>query len=182
MEIIKAHSRPSNVRIPEIVAPSCDYGITPLGEGIINLAWVVKGTGSNRPYAIRGTDFEVGDGLTKFTALKSQYIAFNLTSRFPALGGARKLYFRVYLPTTIQIAVWGVGGNAFSTNFGAGWHTVQCDYAADGTNKYYIDGALRYSGTIRGIPDFYWNGVSGHTVLFDTGSRGGTLPAGYTWY
>lgn len=144
----------------------------------INRGWIVKGTGSNRPAAIEGTDFQLTEVDTKFVALRNQYMAFNLQPRYVA-GETKKLFMRFYIGLSTQVAVWG-NGNAFSRWFGAGWHEFRIEYYSNGHNAYYIDGALMHAGAVRGIPDFYWSGSQ--TILFDVGNRGGTLPAGFEWY
>jgi len=144
----------------------------------INRAWIVKGTGSNRPAATEGVDFTLTETDTKFVALRNQYMAFNFLPRYEA-GVTKKLYMRFYIGLSTQVAVWG-NGNAFSRWFGAGWHTFHLEYYANGQNAYYIDGILLHSGVVRGVPDFYWTGAQ--TILFDVGNRGGVLPAGYEWY
>lgn len=144
----------------------------------INRGWIVKGTGSNRPAAIEGSDFTLTELDTNFVARYDQYMAFNLQARYVA-GETKKLYFRFYLARSAQVAVWG-NGNAFSRWFGAGWHDFRLEYYSNGHNAYYIDNALMHAGAVRGIPDFYWSGTQ--TILFDVGNRGGILPAGYEWY
>lgn len=85
----------------------------------INRAWIVKGTGSNRPAATEGVDFTLTETDTKFVALRNQYMAFNFLPRYVA-GVTKKLYMRFYVGLSTQVAVWG-NGNAFSRWFGAGW-------------------------------------------------------------
>ena len=48
----------------------------------VNRGWIVKGTGSNRPAAIEGTDFTLTELDTKFVARYNQYMAFNLLPRY----------------------------------------------------------------------------------------------------
>lgn len=144
----------------------------------INRGWIVKGTGNNRPLAVEGSDFILTEIDTKFEARYNQYMAFNLQQRYVA-GVTKKLFLRFYVGLSTQVAVWG-SSNAFSRWYPAGWHTLRCEYYANGQNAYYVDDVLMHSGSIRGIPDFYWVGVQ--TLLFDVGNRGGVLPAGYEWY
>lgn len=144
----------------------------------IDRSWIVKGTGSNRPSSIEGVDHVLTEFDSKFQALKNQYYACRILPSRVANGAV--LYFRIYFFTSTQIAVWGSGGAAFSAWFPVGWHTVKCEYFANGQNRYTVDGTVRYSGTNRGSPDFYWTGAG--TMLVDIGNRGGVLPAGCEWW
>lgn len=156
--------------------PSMGATQAPIGYAV-DRAWIVKGTGGNRPAAVEGYDFTLTENDTKLVAKINQYLAFRVLPSRAAKG--RNLYFRVYFPYNIQIAVWGAG-NAFSRWYSPGWHTVQCEYMLNGTCRYTIDGAVLYTGSVFGVPDFYGVGVG--TILFDIGNRGGTLPANYEWW
>jgi hypothetical protein len=144
----------------------------------VDRAWIVKGSGGgSRPSAVENVDFRLSESDTKLEILVHQYLAYRMLYSRAAKG--RNLCFRVYFPFETQIAVWGAG-NAFSTWYPAGWHLVQCEYMTNGYCRYTIDGVVRYTGTIFGVPDFY--GVGRGTVLFDIGNRGGTPPQYYEWW
>ena len=147
----------------------------PIGYAV-DRTWIVKGSGGSRPAAVEGVDFTLTENDTKLVARINQYLAFRILPSRVAKG--RNLYFRIYMPYNIQIAVWG-SGNAFSRWYTPGWHTVLCEYMTNGTNRYTIDGAVIYTGSIIAAPDFYGVGVG--TILFDIGNRGGVPPAGAEW-
>lgn len=144
----------------------------------INRAWIVKGTGSNRPPAIEGYDFTLTENDSLFKCLRDQWYACNMLPTRVQAG--KTLYFRIHFNSSVQIAVWGNLGSAFYAWYNAGWHTVKCEYFENGQNRYTIDGVVRYSGPNRGVPDFYWGGVQ--TLTVDIGNRGGVLPAGCEWW
>lgn len=149
----------------------------PLGLAV-DRAWIVKGSGGNRPNAVENVDFQLTENDTKLVTKVNQYLAWRMLLSRAAKG--RNLCFRVYFPYNVQIAVWGAGGNAFSRWYTPGWHMVQCEYMTNGYSRYTVDGAVLYTGTIFGVPDFYGIGVG--TILFDIGNRGGTPPQYYEWW
>lgn len=125
---------------------------------------------------VDGVDAHFQEGMTRLQLLYAMILAFN-SSPMVRKG---KLFYRIYLPVRCELSFWNSSTALYAGWFEAGWHTFTCEYT-DTVNTYYIDGVQRYRGSVVTTPSVYTNAASG-TFLFDTGNRGGLLPAGCEWW
>lgn len=134
---------------------------------MVNSQWVLL---------VEGVDAHYLDGMTKLQLLHPMILGF---SGSPMVRNG-KLFYRIYLPVRCELSFWNGSTALYAGWFEAGWHTFTCDYT-DTVNTYYIDGVQRYRGSAVTTPSVYTPSASG-TFLFDTGNRGGILPAGCEWW
>lgn len=148
-------------------------GFYNFGEGATNVRKLVSGAWVP---TVEGVDTRITENATKVQLLRTFQFAMNTVRRIRN----GKLYYRVYLPVRTEVSFWN-GNTALWAQWLTGWVDIICEYTEDNRNRYTINGVVRYSGPARTTVGFYSNSASG-TYLFDTGGRGGVLPAGCEWW
>lgn len=192
MEIVKAHTRASDLKIPDIVPQP----VTPVvGHAIVD--------GARFDWDNINGDGVAGSEGVLFQKLGINSVKFLKGRPSPNFGNApiaplysvgpgEKKAIRVNLSggsaanAAYQLLVVETGAGLFYSNNNdiAGWQWIQFDYAANGVLKWYVNGALEYNASPAGAKrvTFECKSVAaGLTFTLDCGLDGGSPPAGYAW-
>lgn len=189
MEIIKAHSRSSDLRIQDIVSPPCTPNVIalPIVLGKSRLGNVRTPRGG----AILGTEYTLsadGSLLTKLTAKTStEWLMCSVPLHIDRRRG--KKFLRLKFNTTEYNFIAGGTVTEYVHRLAANvWHDVYFDYT-DPERTILMQGSkVLYDGPLKNTINIYVHSSVSQIWLetgreSDTvGTYGTTVPAGYTWY
>lgn len=189
MEIIKAHSRSSDLRIQDIVPQPCTPNVIELpielGKSRLDTVRTPRGV------AILGTEYKLsadGSLLTKLTAKTS---AEYMTCGVPLHMGRRrgKKFLRLKFNSSEYNYIAGGTATGYVHRLAANvWHDIYFDYTDPDRTILRQGPNVLYNGPLKNTINIYVHS-SVSQIWLETGREddtvgtyGTTVPAGYTWY
>lgn len=189
MEIVKAHTRASDLKIPDISPQVAAPRIASAIEDGSRFDW-----GNINADGVVGVEGNLYQrlGLNSIKFLKGRptpdYCNAPISALYSVGPGEKKAIKVTLSGGAAANAAYGLtllnGTQLFYSHdkdtAGAQW--IQFDYAADGVLKWYVNGYLEYTGSPGQRVTFWCKGVAvGITFTLDCGLDGGDPPAGYQW-